>query len=645
MWADSRRASVILALTLLSASLLAAVVLMPGTATATTRYVGGGGPGNYTSIQAAIDNADPGDTVYVYAGTYREMVRINKTLSLVGENRDTTIIKDIVPGGLVSVQADWVNVTGFSLVGEWSYPSMVGMNLWYSRNCTISNNIFLRNWYGLSLHDSSYNTIADNAFVENWNGLELSSSPDNRIHDNEILHNHGYGMYIYTSANVTISRNNISSNGGGLHMEGTTYDIIKANTFLGNGIYMRGGSVSHFSTHKISTDNMVNGRPIHYYRDRRGLNVDGTQLGQLIIANCTGVNVSNLHINGTDVGIQLGYVSGATISGNNVSTNGQGILLWFSERMTIADNDVWGNGGGISPYYSRDITLRENRIFTNSTIHCSSGIHPFRSTDVSIIGNTISRCGESVYIQNSENLTISMNEFFSGAEGVRTWVSANLTINGNNFSEYSTGIRSFYSTNITVTRNKILSSEYAGIRFQDGHDITITGNSIAESERGIALENTSSALIHHNNLINNTLQAYDDMGANNSWDDGYPSGGNYWSDYEGVDNCSGPNQDNCPDPDGIGDTPYVIDGDTRDNYPLMAPWSPPIAWNEVLYGPVRSNATQVWSPPPEVPLSSGSGSCGRSPYSASTYVTSLASQSASSQEISVQMVTRQAQSP
>ena len=92
MWADSRRASVILALTFLLGSLFATVVLMPGTASASTRYVGGGGPDNYTSIQAAVDDADPGDTIYVFSGTYYENLIVNKTLTFIGENRDTTVI-------------------------------------------------------------------------------------------------------------------------------------------------------------------------------------------------------------------------------------------------------------------------------------------------------------------------------------------------------------------------------------------------------------------------------------------------------------------------------------------------------------------------------------------------------------------------
>jgi hypothetical protein len=70
--------------------------------------------------------------------------------------------------------------------------------------------------------------------------------------------------------------------------------------------------------------------------------------------------------------------------------------------------------------------------------------------------------------------------------------------------------------------------------------------------------------IHHNNFVNNDgKQAYELGGPINTWDDGYPSGGNYWSDYTGEDN----------DGDGIGDTPYEIpEGINEDRYPLMDPW-------------------------------------------------------------------------
>jgi hypothetical protein len=79
-------------------------------------------------------------------------------------------------------------------------------------------------------------------------------------------------------------------------------------------------------------------------------------------------------------------------------------------------------------------------------------------------------------------------------------------------------------------------------------------------------------MICHNNFIDNYQQAYSD--SMNIWDDGYPSGGNYWSDYAGVDLCTGPWQ-NLTGSDGIGDTPYAIDSSNLDNYPLIAAWAPP----------------------------------------------------------------------
>jgi parallel beta-helix repeat protein len=124
-------------------------------------------------------------------------------------------------------------------------------------------------------------------------------------------------------------------------------------------------------------------------------------------------------------------------------------------------------------------------------------------------------------------------------------------------------------SNVTIKNMKI-TAFYYGIVLDYSSNNSVSGNNITNNSAGIYLHSSNNT-IYHNNFINNTSQVYS-SGSTSVWDDGYPSGGNYWSDYAGVDSYSGPYQDQAGS-DGIGDTPYVIDGNNRDNYPLMKPWS------------------------------------------------------------------------
>lgn len=122
-----------------------------------------------------------------------------------------------------------------------------------------------------------------------------------------------------------------------------------------------------------------------------------------------------------------------------------------------------------------------------------------------------------------------------------------------------------------LVQNCLITSVGSGIElFSSASRNTITGNEISHNSIGVSSGSGKYNVIYHNNFIDNSIQA---SGSSlNSWDDGYPSGGNYWSDYTGVDLRSGPNQDQ-PGSDGIGDTPRVISGSRKDNYPLMQPYA------------------------------------------------------------------------
>jgi len=128
-----------------------------------------------------------------------------------------------------------------------------------------------------------------------------------------------------------------------------------------------------------------------------------------------------------------------------------------------------------------------------------------------------------------------------------------------------------------------ITKNAAGIWLCDAFRNRIINNNLMDNrDVAMMLWDSKNNTVYHNNFIGNGDTVWLDNSAENFWDNGYPSGGNYWSDYTGVDSYSGPYQ-NETGSDGIGDIPYVIDNNNVDRYPLMEPWIPPdIAVVEVL---------------------------------------------------------------
>jgi len=186
-----------------------------------TLYVGGEGPGNYTKIQYAIDNASDGNIVFVYNGNYYENIIINKTINLMGEERNSTIIDG---GGehVVWTHANNITITGFTIKnGEYgirlmSSDSLIfnniiidneddGINMINSSYNIISNNIIKNNYYGIYVYRSPtrdgncfYNNITNNTIINNkFQGIQMSLyNRYNSIIGNTIAYNKGYGIKI-----------------------------------------------------------------------------------------------------------------------------------------------------------------------------------------------------------------------------------------------------------------------------------------------------------------------------------------------------------------------------------------------------------------------------------------------------------------
>ncbi|MEE9231079.1 MAG: NosD domain-containing protein, partial [Acidobacteriota bacterium] len=153
-----------------------------------------------------------------------------------------------------------------------------------------------------------------------------------------------------------------------------------------------------------------------------------------------------------------------------------------------------------------------------------------------------------------------------------TFGAANVRVEDSEFVDNASNGIVMSGRDVVIRRNVISSSRIGITVF--GSKVVIADNDIVQNGTGIYLASSSvvDVTAFHNNMLNNgegprEVQARDLGG--NTWDDGYPNGGNYWTDYLGVDECSGPLQDQCPQPDGIGDTPYVIVNNSFDRYPLI----------------------------------------------------------------------------
>jgi parallel beta-helix repeat protein len=194
-----------------------------------------------------------------------------------------------------------------------------------------------------------------------------------------------------------------------------------------------------------------------------------------------------------------------------------------------------------------------------------------------IIGNRITDNYAGIGLDESSDNVIYGNNVTENGAGILVYsYSANNTIIGNNVSSNTLyGISLQRTLGCVVAKNNIANNVIGSVLYSNDGSYIIGNNFTENSDGGIVLCVISEGnTIYHNNFINNKkYQAYELDYCNNSWNDGYPSGGNYWSDYTGIDNYSGPYQ-NKTGSDEIGDTPYIVNSNNVDHYPLISPYTP-----------------------------------------------------------------------
>jgi len=229
------------------------------------------------------------------------------------------------------------------------------------------------------------------------------------------------------------------------------------------------------------------------------------------------------------------------------SVKNEGLLDWMIIDWMIMD--------GIR-IYSNDNTIQNNDIL--NTFH---GISLYNSSNNTLIGNSASSNAYNGFdLFNSSNNTLSFNTLMKNQHNGMNFINSdNNKLIGNTASnnEYH-GFRLSNSSNNTLSFNTLMKNKHHGIIFFYSDSNNLIGNTVSNNINGINLNNSNNNIIYHNNFINNRVRD----NSMNHYDSGYPSGGNYYSDYSGADANN----------DSIGDAPYIINGKAKDNYPLIKPY-------------------------------------------------------------------------
>lgn len=489
----------------------------------TTWTVDDDGSADFHTIQDAINSPQVmhGDTIYVYSGTYDENVVVNKTVSLIGENMKTTLIDGKGTDAVISVVANNVVIDGFNIRNGGGF-GIGGIHVNKFNHTVIRNNyISLNIWSGVSLIESFNNTLMGNHIIDNSLGVEL-----------------------YFSYNNTIIENNLVQNGIGV-------DIPP-----GDGVRLYESFNNTIFRNKIA---------------------DNTLWGIELLRSSNNTISKNVVTNNKD-GIRFLCSDNNKLIENNITNNRRGVFVYRSSYNKLSNNHISGNtyNFGVSGQFLNEFI---QDIDTSNTVD-SKPIYYWINQQ----NKTVPADAGYVALVNSNNITVKKLNLKNNGQGLLLAYTENTLITGNYITENQEGIGLTVSCRNVIFGNNITENDGGIELFLQSNNNSIYGNNILSNRYGVySFDFSENNYIYHNNFINNTSHAYV-VHSSNSWDDGYPSGGNYWSNYTSID----------ADENGISDVPYTIEAENIDRYPLMAPINIFDAgiWNETAYNvEIVSNST------------------------------------------------------
>jgi parallel beta-helix repeat protein len=473
-------------------------------------YVGGSGPENYTRIQDAIDNASNGDVVFVYneSSPYSEIIWINISISLLGENRDSTIIKGKEDADIITINKDAVTVKGFTIQGIDKNSSGFGIGI-LTNNIVISDNIFKDTSMGIYAI-SDYSTFTQNEFSSLCRGMWLLYSHNCLVADN----NFGCNLYedITAGGSNCVLNNNTFTGRYGLKIWKNNQTVVSNNTFLNScmidfyesysnvvygNTFVNGSFTVYKSNHNSVFNNTRNDVPIVYFDGEKDKIIDIA--AQVILVQCKNIKVLGITFTDLPCGIYLENTKNSNISENNFLNCTKGISLYLdcwqnfisncqfnvcSWGVTVQSHSIFNSilGNIINDSHEAAILIDSsfNRISNNNISNVTLGIslttiHPFQ---------------QPTYTKYRRGNLISFNTVQDAQYGI---------IIDACFTDVKSNKVSYCMVGIGVT-------DLAPFSFDSIKGNIIKGNAVENNQLGLELDLTVFTTIKKNNFVDNDQQ-------------------------------------------------------------------------------------------------------------------------------------------
>ncbi len=389
-----------------------------------------------------------------------------------------------------------------------------------------------------------------------------------------------------TCSNNKLSGNTVTNNDYGISISSSSNNVLRDNSMNNN---TRNFGVQSKYANDVDVSNTVDGKPIIYWVNQRDRTVP-SDAGYVALVNCAHITVQNLNLANNGQGVILFSTTDSTITNNHITNTGSGIYIQESSSNTISGNNLANNGYGI-----RGQAPSNNNISSNNLTNNKNGIYFTGASENNVISrnSVTANTEDGIHLWGSRNTDIDGNTITNNTEnGIIFFESQDNRIIGNTIIGNGIGIKFWFDASNNSASDNYIANNAIGVLVDDSFDNNIVGNMITEnSDWGMQFTGSqNNNVVYNNSFVDNNVGeglqvsipgvwSMDGMkdGGGNVWDNG--TAGNYWSDYV----TRYPNASEVGS-SGIGDTPFYINPNNIDRYPIMEPVTIPEfpSWTAIL---------------------------------------------------------------